>query len=132
MWVGLPSRALVLGLPRLTPRPSGSPTPAPPGDGYVQADARGPRDYEDHLYVNTQGLDGPEPLQPEDSPKKDLFDMSKWGQASLLEEAGPRAARGLMGDALRPPLGTSPQVTGLGWGGVLPVVLPPRWDPPVS
>ncbi|XP_036704824.1 SHC-transforming protein 2 isoform X2 [Balaenoptera musculus] len=48
---------------------------APPGDGYVQADARGPRDYEDHLYVNTQGLDGPEPLQPEDSPKKDLFDM---------------------------------------------------------
>ncbi|XP_060001888.1 SHC-transforming protein 2 isoform X2 [Lagenorhynchus albirostris] len=49
---------------------------APPGDGYVQADPRGPRDYEDHLYVNTQGLDGPETLQPEDSPKKDLFDMS--------------------------------------------------------
>ncbi|ELK29402.1 SHC-transforming protein 2 [Myotis davidii] len=48
---------------------------APPGDGYVQADAQGPRDYEDHLYVNTQGLDASEPLQPEDSPKKDLFDM---------------------------------------------------------
>ncbi|ELK19267.1 SHC-transforming protein 2 [Pteropus alecto] len=45
------------------------------GDGYVQADARGPRDYEDHLYVNTQGLDAPESLPPEDSPKKDLFDM---------------------------------------------------------
>ncbi|XP_023599063.1 SHC-transforming protein 2, partial [Myotis lucifugus] len=48
---------------------------SPPGDGYVQADAQGPRDYEDHLYVNTQGLDASEPLQPEDSPKKDLFDM---------------------------------------------------------
>nr|XP_031529690.1 SHC-transforming protein 2 isoform X3 [Vicugna pacos] len=53
----------------------GPSAPAPPGDGYVQADARGSRDYEDHLYVNTQGLDGPEPLQPEDSPQRDLFDM---------------------------------------------------------
>lgn len=48
----------------------------------MQADARGPHDYEEHLYVNTQGLDALEledtsetPLQPEDSPKKDLFDM---------------------------------------------------------
>lgn len=49
----------------------------------MQADARGPRDYEDHLYVNTQGLDAPELLQPEDSPKKDLFDMRMWGPASL-------------------------------------------------
>lgn len=49
----------------------------------MQADARGPRDYEDHLYVNTQGLDAPEPLQPEDSPTKDLFDMRMWGRASL-------------------------------------------------
>lgn len=65
------------------------PSPGPPGDGYVQADARGPRDYEDHLYVNTQGLDAPEPLQPEDSPKKDLFDMRMWGQASLRGEAMP-------------------------------------------
>ncbi|XP_042783635.1 SHC-transforming protein 2 isoform X2 [Panthera leo] len=56
----------------------------PPGDGYVQADARGPRDYEDHLYVNTQGLDAPEPLQPEDSPKKDLFDMRGSCQPRLL------------------------------------------------
>lgn len=58
---------------------------APPGDGYVQADARGPHDYEEHLYVNTQGLDAVEledtaeaPLQFEDSPKKDLFDMRAW------------------------------------------------------
>ncbi|XP_028351713.1 SHC-transforming protein 2 [Physeter macrocephalus] len=69
---------------------------APPGDGYVQADARGPRDYEDHLYVNTQGLDGPEPLQPEDSPKKDLFDMRPFEDALRLHEcsvaAGPPAA----------------------------------------
>uniref|UniRef100_A0A4W2EUW0 SHC adaptor protein 2 n=1 Tax=Bos indicus x Bos taurus TaxID=30522 RepID=A0A4W2EUW0_BOBOX len=57
-----------------------------PGDGYVQADARGPRDYEDHLYVNTQGLDGPESLQPEDSPKKDLFDMRPFEDALRLHE----------------------------------------------
>ncbi|CAI9170364.1 unnamed protein product [Rangifer tarandus platyrhynchus] len=57
-----------------------------PGDGYVQADARGPRDYEDHLYVNTQGLDGPEPLRPEDSPKKDLFDMRPFEDALRLHE----------------------------------------------
>lgn len=55
----------------------------------MQADTRGPRDYEDHLYVNTQGLDGPESLQPEDSPKKDLFDMRKWGQAGLWGGATP-------------------------------------------
>ncbi|XP_073659720.1 SHC-transforming protein 2 isoform X3 [Tursiops truncatus] len=69
---------------------------APPGDGYVQADPRGPRDYEDHLYVNTQGLDGPETLQPEDSPKKDLFDMRPFEDALRLHEcsvaAGPAAA----------------------------------------
>ncbi|XP_070321338.1 SHC-transforming protein 2 isoform X2 [Odocoileus virginianus] len=59
---------------------------AQPGDGYVQADARGPRDYEDHLYVNTQGLDGPEPLRPEDSPKKDLFDMRPFEDALRLHE----------------------------------------------
>ncbi|XP_065730231.1 SHC-transforming protein 2 isoform X1 [Phocoena phocoena] len=73
--------------------PSGT---APPGDGYVQADPRGPRDYEDHLYVNTQGLDGPETLQPEDSPKKDLFDMRPFEDALRLHEcsvaAGPAAA----------------------------------------
>lgn len=62
--------------------PSGA---ALPGDGYVQADARGPHDYEEHLYVNTRGLDAvglgdtsEAPPQPEDSPKKDLFDMRAW------------------------------------------------------
>ncbi|EHB03930.1 SHC-transforming protein 2 [Heterocephalus glaber] len=64
---------------------------APPGDGYVQADARGPRDYEEHLYVNTQGLDAPEPEdlvppQPEESPKKDLFDMRPFEDALRLHE----------------------------------------------
>uniref|UniRef100_A0A5F4W082 SHC adaptor protein 2 n=1 Tax=Callithrix jacchus TaxID=9483 RepID=A0A5F4W082_CALJA len=56
---------------------------APPGDGYVQADARGPPDPEEHLYVNTQGLDAPE---PEDSPKKDLFDMRPFEDALKLHE----------------------------------------------
>ncbi|KAB1259384.1 SHC-transforming protein 2 [Camelus dromedarius] len=64
----------------------GPSAPAAPGDGYVQADARGPRDYEDHLYVNTQGLDGPEPLQPEDSPQRDLFDMRPFEDALRLHE----------------------------------------------
>ncbi|XP_063084651.1 SHC-transforming protein 2 [Cavia porcellus] len=65
-----------------------------PGDGYVQADARGPREYEEHLYVNTQGLDAldapepedPLPPQPEDSPKKDLFDMRPFEDALRLHE----------------------------------------------
>lgn len=56
----------------------------------MQADARGPPDLEEHLYVNTQGLDAPE---PEDSPKKDLFDMrmwAAWGAACcLMGEAQP-------------------------------------------
>ncbi|XP_008582700.1 PREDICTED: SHC-transforming protein 2 [Galeopterus variegatus] len=68
--------------------PSGT---APPGDGYVQADARGPQDYEEHLYVNTQGLDALEPedavaLQLEDSPQKDLFDMRPFEDALKLHE----------------------------------------------
>ncbi|XP_019571572.2 SHC-transforming protein 2 [Rhinolophus sinicus] len=73
---------------------------APPGDGYVQTDARGPRDYEDHLYVNTQGLDALELLQPEDSPKKDLFDMRPFEDALKLHEcsvaAGTAAAAPLL------------------------------------
>ncbi|XP_019513050.1 PREDICTED: SHC-transforming protein 2 isoform X2 [Hipposideros armiger] len=72
---------------------------APPGDGYVQADARGPRDYEDHLYVNTQGLDAPEPLQPEDSPKKDLFDMR--GSCRLPASCTPSSLAGPFEDALK-------------------------------
>ncbi|NXX98502.1 SHC2 protein, partial [Centropus bengalensis] len=51
-----------------------------PCDGYLQADGHvlGPRDYEEHMYVNTQSLDTWEPEArgaPEESPKKDLFDM---------------------------------------------------------
>lgn len=58
-------------------------------DGYLCADGQPPgsRDYEEHQYVNTQSLEnldslaqGPSrqrgPRAP-DSPKKDLFDMSK-------------------------------------------------------
>ncbi|KAM9688390.1 SHC-transforming protein 2 isoform 1-T1 [Trichechus inunguis] len=74
--------------------PSGT---APPGDGYVQADARGPRDYEDHLYVNMEGLEAPEleaavPPQPEDSPQKDLFDMRPFEDALKLHEFSVAAA----------------------------------------
>ncbi|KAL6056860.1 hypothetical protein STEG23_003264 [Scotinomys teguina] len=65
----------------------------PLGDGYVQADTRGPHDCEEHLYVNTQGLDTMEPedfseapLLPEDSPKKDLFDMRPFEDALKLHE----------------------------------------------
>ncbi|ELV09308.1 SHC-transforming protein 2 [Tupaia chinensis] len=62
-----------------------SPLPSPglPGDGYVLADTRGPQDYEEHLYVNTQGLDAPE---LEGSPKKDLFDMRPFEDALKLHE----------------------------------------------
>lgn len=79
----------------------------------MQADPRGPRDYEDHLYVNTQGLDAPESLPPEDSPKKDLFDMRTWGQASLRgRSAGeaqplPPGTLQVMGKSVPPP-GDSP------------------------
>lgn len=54
-------------------------------DGYLRADGRPPgsRDYEEHLYVNTQNLDNMEASmdsqgghRPE-SPKKDIFDMSE-------------------------------------------------------
>ncbi|XP_006876788.1 PREDICTED: SHC-transforming protein 2 [Chrysochloris asiatica] len=74
--------------------PSGT---ARPGDGYVQADARGPHDYEDHLYVNTQGLDAVEqekatPPQPEESPQKDLFDMRPFEDALKLHECSVAAA----------------------------------------
>ncbi|XP_057628020.1 SHC-transforming protein 2 [Chionomys nivalis] len=84
-----PARRDARGLP-WDMGPSGT---ASPGDGYVQADARGPHDYEEHLYVNTQGLDAMEsedmfeaPLLPEDSPKKDLFDMRPFEDALKLHE----------------------------------------------
>lgn len=56
-------------------------------DGYLCADGQPPRDYEEHQYVNTQSLenldslaqgpDGYRGSRPPESPKKDLFDMSK-------------------------------------------------------
>ncbi|KFP05043.1 SHC-transforming protein 2, partial [Calypte anna] len=60
-------------------------------DGYLEADTHplGPRDYEEHLYVNTQSLDAWEPEAhgvPEESPKKDLFDMRPFEDALKLHE----------------------------------------------
>ncbi|XP_071885297.1 SHC-transforming protein 2 isoform X2 [Anas platyrhynchos] len=63
-----------------------------PCDGYLQADGHplGPRDYEEHMYVNTQSLDTREPDAacgaPEESPKKDLFDMRPFEDALKLHE----------------------------------------------
>ncbi|NWV14853.1 SHC2 protein, partial [Ptilonorhynchus violaceus] len=64
-----------------------------PCDGYLQADghALGPRDYEEHMYVNTQSLDAWEPElvahgAAEESPKKDLFDMRPFEDALKLHE----------------------------------------------
>ncbi|KAM6310552.1 SHC-transforming protein 2 [Podargus strigoides] len=64
-----------------------------PCDGYLQADSHplGPRDYEEHMYVNTQSLDAWEPEAaargaPEESPKKDLFDMRPFEDALKLHE----------------------------------------------
>jgi len=60
-------------------------------DGYLCADGQPPgsRDYEEHQYVNTQSLENLDYLmqgpnghrgpRAADSPKKDLFDMSKSG-----------------------------------------------------
>ncbi|KAI2650361.1 SHC-transforming protein 2 [Labeo rohita] len=65
-------------------------------DGYLRADGRpqGSRDYEEHLYVNTQNLDNMEASadarggrRPE-SPKKDIFDMRPFEDALRLHEAG--------------------------------------------
>ncbi|XP_029469823.1 SHC-transforming protein 2 [Rhinatrema bivittatum] len=65
------------------------------GDGYLQADSHpsGCRDYEEHLYVNTQNLDGwdresqAHQAAPEESPKKDLFDMRPFEDALKLHES---------------------------------------------
>lgn len=55
-------------------------------DGYLRADGHPPgsRDYEEHLYVNTQTLDSLENAanggrggRGPESPKKDIFDMSE-------------------------------------------------------
>ncbi|NXG60564.1 SHC2 protein, partial [Hemiprocne comata] len=67
--------------------------PRQPCDGYLEADSHplGPRDYEEHMYVNTHSLDTWEPeLEacgvPEESPKKDLFDMRPFEDALKLHE----------------------------------------------
>ncbi|NXT19649.1 SHC2 protein, partial [Syrrhaptes paradoxus] len=62
-----------------------------PCDGYLQADSHplGPRDYEEHMYVNTQSLEAWEAGArgaPEESPKKDLFDMRPFEDALKLHE----------------------------------------------
>ncbi|NXM87109.1 SHC2 protein, partial [Oenanthe oenanthe] len=64
-----------------------------PCDGYLQADGHtlGPRDYEEHMYVNTQSLEAWEPElvahgAAEESPKKDLFDMRPFEDALKLHE----------------------------------------------
>ncbi|NXL93251.1 SHC2 protein, partial [Alectura lathami] len=63
-----------------------------PCDGYLQADGHplGPRDYEEHMYVNTQSLEAREPdaarTVQEESPKKDLFDMRPFEDALKLHE----------------------------------------------
>ncbi|XP_048686772.1 SHC-transforming protein 2 isoform X2 [Caretta caretta] len=55
-------------------------------DGYLQADSQplGCRDYEEHMYVNTQCLDG---WEHEESPPKDLFDMRPFEDALKLHES---------------------------------------------
>uniref|UniRef100_A0A8C3FV58 SHC-transforming protein 2 n=1 Tax=Chrysemys picta bellii TaxID=8478 RepID=A0A8C3FV58_CHRPI len=55
-------------------------------DGYLQADGQplGCRDYEEHMYVNTQCLDG---WEHEASPPKDLFDMRPFEDALKLHES---------------------------------------------
>ncbi|XP_051978199.1 SHC-transforming protein 2 isoform X1 [Xyrauchen texanus] len=65
-------------------------------DGYLRADGQPPgsRDYEEHLYVNTQNLDNLEASanalggRRSESPKKDIFDMRPFEDALRLHEAG--------------------------------------------
>ncbi|PKK17598.1 SHC (Src homology 2 domain containing) transforming protein 2 [Columba livia] len=73
--------------------PQGDPGGRQPCDGYLQADGHtlGLQDYEEHMYVNTQSLDAWEPEvvargMPEESPKKDLFDMRPFEDALKLHE----------------------------------------------
>ncbi|XP_054147068.1 SHC-transforming protein 2 isoform X2 [Melozone crissalis] len=75
-----------------------------PCDGYLQADSHtlGPREYEEHMYVNTQSLDAWEPElvahgAAEESPKKDLFDMRPFEDALKLHEC-------IAGGASSPPI----------------------------
>ncbi|KAL1022979.1 hypothetical protein UPYG_G00034990 [Umbra pygmaea] len=66
-------------------------------DGYLRADGHPPgsRDYEEHLYVNTQYLQDVEQRaeghggnRGADSPKKDIFDMRPFEDALKMHEAG--------------------------------------------
>ncbi|XP_017942103.1 SHC-transforming protein 2 isoform X1 [Manacus vitellinus] len=91
--------------------PNGQPGPpwdlenqGQPCDGYLQADGHslGPRDYEEHMYVNTQSLDAWEPEATahgvtEESPRKDLFDMRPFEDALKLHEC-------LAGGGTSPPI----------------------------
>ncbi|XP_076134464.1 SHC-transforming protein 2 isoform X2 [Alosa pseudoharengus] len=65
-------------------------------DGYLRADGHPPgsRDYEEHLYVNTQNLDnlenaanGGRGVRGPESPKKDIFDMRPFEDALRMHEA---------------------------------------------
>ncbi|XP_041705082.1 SHC-transforming protein 2 isoform X1 [Coregonus clupeaformis] len=66
-------------------------------DGYLRADGHAPgsRDYEEHLYVNTQslevleqGAEGHKGAKGPDSPKKDIFDMKPFEDALKMHDAG--------------------------------------------
>ncbi|NXJ07947.1 SHC2 protein, partial [Odontophorus gujanensis] len=69
-------------------------------DGYLQADGHPlvPRDYEEHMYVNTQSLE-PDATHaaPEESPKKDLFDMRPFEDALKLHKC-------IVGSNISPPI----------------------------
>ncbi|XP_038628898.1 SHC-transforming protein 2 [Tachyglossus aculeatus] len=68
-------------------------------DGYLNADNRalGLRDYEEHMYVNTQSWEV-EARAAEESPKKDLFDMKPFEDALKLHEC--TVAGGPLGSTL--------------------------------
>ncbi|CAL8307966.1 unnamed protein product [Lota lota] len=97
-------------------------------DGYLCADGQssGSRDYEEHLYVNTQSLDcmdalaqGPNGHKGPDSPQKDIFDMRPFEDALKLHEASGGGAAGSSGGG-----------AGGAAGGVGVVVLEDQWPSP--
>ncbi|CAL8348388.1 unnamed protein product [Gadus morhua 'NCC'] len=100
-------------------------------DGYLCADGQSSssRDYEEHLYVNTQTLDGMDALtqgpnghKGPDSPQKDIFDMRPFEDALKLHEAsGGGGAAGSVGGGA---------AGGAGGGGVGVVVLEDQWPSP--
>ncbi|XP_056374003.1 SHC-transforming protein 2 isoform X1 [Hyla sarda] len=75
--------------------------------------AIGLRDYEEHMYVNTQTLDElnaeKEPYMiPEDSPKKDIFDMRPFEDALKLHESGLAGSQKLEDQWPSPPTRRAP------------------------